>query len=150
LNIPGSISARSKIVSINFGTDVPTQGAALYTTTGATPLIVNGAFRMWGCNFLIGSGAVTAALTLCNTNTSAQLWQSCNLTIVATGGSNIVIGNGSTGGPMICQWNNVTPPLARLAKALTSPTRRRSLGRTTAVLPRSAARRSRPIRIQAA
>jgi hypothetical protein len=109
LNIPGTVAARSKIVSVNFSTDVPTQGAALYTTSGATPLIINGVFRIWGCNLSIGSGAVTAALTLCNTNTSVQLWQSCNLTIVATGGSsNITIGNGSTGGPMLCQWSNVT------------------------------------------
>lgn len=109
LTIPGTISARSKIVSVNFSNDVPTQGAALYTTTGATPLTVNGAFRIYGCNLLVGSGAVTAALTLAKSAASAQLWESCNLTIVATGtSSNIAIGDGSTNGHMICQWSNVT------------------------------------------
>jgi hypothetical protein len=48
LAIPGTAAARSKLVSVNFSNDVPTQGAALYTTTGATPLTINGVFRAYG------------------------------------------------------------------------------------------------------
>jgi hypothetical protein len=105
LAIPGTIASPSRIVSVNFGTDVPTQGAALYTTTGATPLIFNGVFRAWGCNVSVGSGAVTASLTLGTTAASVQLWQSCNLTLASTGASsNIVIGSAT----ILCQWSNVT------------------------------------------
>lgn len=97
---PGTKASPCYFICIDFTTDAISTGAVISTGAGNYSLTAAGSFYAYGVHFKAGVGSVNnTSLTICNSSTSTQTLENCELHLSCTGASATINLLGGTAGP---------------------------------------------------
>lgn len=88
LTFKGTAAAPDRIISVNRGTGLASQGA-LIKTTGASNITLQGHFRWDGVNITVGDSTNAAQLSTCGSTGNVQRFTNCTVTLTNNNSSRV-------------------------------------------------------------